>query len=375
MKLLHLSDLHIGKRMGTYSFIDDQRFILERILDIVKTNTPDGVMIAGDIYDRSVPSEEAVALFDDFLYELSELCRAVFIISGNHDSAERLSFGDRLMRKNGIYISPAFDGKISHVTLNDSYGEADIYMLPFVKPVYVKQFYPDAVIKNYTDAVRTVIENSSVDTSKRNIMIAHQFVTGAVEGGSEERAVGGLENVDASVFEAFDYTALGHIHRYQKAGENIRYSGSPLKYSFAEVNHKKAALMAEFKEKGNVEITELPLVPMRDMAELKGSYEEVIKADKALYADKYLRIILTDKECVYNAFNNLQERFPYLMKMEYENLYTPDEDEKYVLTDDEIKSPVKLFEKFYLNRTGNDMNEKQLEYITKLADELWGGTV
>lgn len=375
MKLLHLSDLHIGRRLGTFSFIDDQRFILDRIIDIVKENTPDGVMIAGDIYDRSVPSEEAVALFDDFLCKLSEVCGAVFIISGNHDSAERLSFGERLVRKNGVYISPVFDGKISPVTLKDRYGEVDIYMLPFVKPVYVKQFYPDSEIKNYTDAVETVIENAAPDRSRRNVMIAHQFVTGAEEGGSEERAVGGLENVDAAVFEPFDYTALGHIHRSQNVGKNIRYCGSPLKYSFAEVKHEKTVTMVELKEKGSVEVTELPLAPMRDMIELKGCYDEIMSAEPSCYADKYLRVILTDTGCVYNAFNSLLERFPHLMKMEYENLYAPDEDDGDALTDDEINDPVSLFESFYLKRTGESMNDEQLSYIAKLAEELWGGAV
>ncbi|MBQ8826757.1 MAG: exonuclease SbcCD subunit D [Oscillospiraceae bacterium] len=373
MKFIHLSDLHIGKRLNNYSLTEEQRYILEEILGIAEREKPDGIIIAGDIYDRTVPSEEAVTVFDDFLVSASELCRAVFIISGNHDSPERLAFGGRLTEKSGVYVSPVFNGKISCVTLADEYGEADIYMLPFIKPAHARQFFPEADIKDYTDAVRTVISNTAVHKERRSIMIAHQFVTGAAEGGSEESIVGGLENVDGSVFEAFDYTALGHIHRGQNIGGKIRYCGSPLKYSFSEAKHKKSVTVVELKEKGQVCVSEIPLVPMREVSEIKGTFKEVMDMKSDISPETYLHITLTDEDDVPNAFHSLLNVYPNLMKLDYDNMRTRSSGEISSVTENEINDPMLLFERFFEERSGHGMNSEQQSYITACIEELWGG--
>ena len=230
MKIMHLSDLHLGKRVNEFSMLEDQEYILTKIINIIDEQEPQVVIIAGDVYDKSVPSAEAVELFDDFLVRLSKRNLKVFVISGNHDSAERIAFGGRLMDKSGIYMSPVYNGKVEPITLADDYGEVNFYMLPFVKPSNVRRFYPEYEIGSYTDAIKAAIDTMNMDANKRNVLITHQFVTGALRSESEEISVGGTDNVDANVFEDFDYVALGHIHRAQKCGsEFIRYSGTPLK--------------------------------------------------------------------------------------------------------------------------------------------------
>ena len=255
MKLIHLSDLHLGKRVNEFSMIEDQEYILREILGIVREEEPDGVLIAGDIYDKSVPSVEAVELFDDFLKRLARQKTPVFIISGNHDSPERLAFAAELIEPSGIYIAPAYNGKVAPVSLSDAHGEVHIYMLPFIKPVHVRRIFPEDKVESYTDAVRAAIAHMNVAESERNILMTHQFVTGAARSDSEDICVGGSDNVDASVFQVFDYVALGHIHGPQNAGgEKARYCGSPLKYSFSEAGHRKSVTVVEMEEKGQVKV-------------------------------------------------------------------------------------------------------------------------
>ncbi|MBR3692887.1 MAG: exonuclease subunit SbcD, partial [Erysipelotrichales bacterium] len=237
MKFIHLSDLHIGKRVNEFSMIQDQQYILEEILKVIDTIHPDGVIIAGDVYDKTTPSEEAVRLLNHFICQLADQKVPTYIISGNHDSAERLAFGASLMEGSGIYISPVYNSETVKYTLQDPYGEVDLYMLPFIKPAHVRRYYPEEKIDTYTDAVRVAIEHMEVDTTKRNVIITHQFVTGASRSDSEEVSVGGSDHVDVSVFDNFDYVALGHIHRPQKMQrETVRYCGTPLKYSFSEAD-------------------------------------------------------------------------------------------------------------------------------------------
>ncbi|MBQ2159762.1 MAG: exonuclease SbcCD subunit D, partial [Oscillospiraceae bacterium] len=218
MKLIHLSDLHLGKRVNEFSMTEDQEYILKRILNVIDAESPDGVLIAGDVYDKSVPSAEAVALFDEFLVRLAARGLKVFVISGNHDSPERIAFGSRIMEKGGVYLSPVYNGKVEPIRLEDDFGEVDLYLLPFVKPAHVRRYREDAGIQTYTDAVRCAVEDMQIDPSKRNVLVTHQFVTGASRSDSEERSVGGSDNVDAEVFGAFDYVALGHIHSPQNCG-------------------------------------------------------------------------------------------------------------------------------------------------------------
>jgi len=375
MKLIHLSDLHIGKRLKEYSLIEDQKYILDKIIAIIDQNSPDGVIIAGDVYDKSVPSAEAVELFDDFLVKLSERKIPVFVISGNHDSPERIAFGARLMTTSGIYMSPVYDGTLEPVVLEDEFGKFNIWMLPFIKPIHVRRFNEDAQIETYTDAIKTVIDNLDINQKERNVMITHQFVTGADRTESEEISVGGTDNVDVSVFDAFDYTALGHIHRPQNCkSEKVRYCGTPLKYSFSESKDKKSVTIVELKEKGNLLVSTVPLIPLRDMVEIKGKYDEIMRLDfykDTTYREDYTHITLTDEEDIIDAVGKLRTVYRNLMKLDYDNLRTRNN----ALVDDidvsEKKSHYEYFSEFYEKQNGQPMSDTQSEYIKKLIEEIW----
>ncbi len=375
MKFIHLSDLHIGKRVNEYSMLEDQEYILEKILNIIDEIKPDGVIIAGDVYDKSIPSADAVTLFDNFLVRLSEKNLYVFIISGNHDSPERISFGAKLMEGNNIYISPVYNGKIDPVILEDEYGKINIWMLPFVKPVHVRKFYDDAQINSYSDAIKVALDNLSINEKERNILITHQFVTGAERTESEEISVGGSDNVDVSVFQSFDYTALGHIHRPQNCNlEKVRYSGTPLKYSFSESKDKKSITVVELCEKGNLKVNTIPLVPLRDMVEIKGRYEEIVSRDfykDTNYQNDYMHIILTDEEDIIDAVGKLRSVYHNLMKLDYDNIRTRNANSIESFAIVENKSPYEHFSEFYEKLNNQPMNEKQEKFIKGLIEQIW----
>ena len=375
MKIIHLADLHIGKRVNEFSMIDDQKYILNQILEIIDKEKPDAVIIAGDVYDKQVPSIEAVELLDSFISDISKRKTTTFIISGNHDSAERLAFGSSLMAMGKIYISPVYNGKISKYTLKDDFGSANFYLLPFVKPSHVKRFFPDEKIESYTDAIKVVIDNLKLDTSEINILIAHQFVTGASRTESEEISVGGLDNVDASVFEDFDYVALGHIHRPQKIGtERIRYCGTPLKYSFSEVNDTKSVSIIEINSKEDFNLRMIPLIPKRDMRKIRGTYEEL--TTKTSYentnTDDYIHVTLTDEFNVADAIQKLRVIYKNIMKLEYDNIRT--RESRKINLDDmviENKNPLEILSEFYKLQNNKEMNDEQKEIIKKIMEEVW----
>lgn len=375
MKIIHLADLHIGKRVNEFSMIDDQKYILNQILEIIDKEKPDAVIIAGDVYDKQVPSIEAVELLDSFISDISKRKTTTFIISGNHDSAERLAFGSSLMAMGKIYISPVYNGKISKYTLKDDFGSANFYLLPFVKPSHVKRFFPDKKVESYTDAIKVVVDNLKLDTSEINILIAHQFVTGASRTESEEINVGGLDNVDASVFEDFDYVALGHIHRPQKIGtERIRYCGTPLKYSFSEVNDTKSVSIIEINSKEDFNLRMIPLIPKRDMRKIRGTYEEL--TTKTSYentnTDDYIHVTLTDEFNVADAIQKLRVIYKNIMKLEYDNMRT--RESRKINLDDmviENKNPLEIFSEFYKLQNNKEMNDEQKEIIKKIMEEVW----
>ena len=365
MKFFHLSDLHLGRRMYEFSLIDDQKFILEEILCLAEQERPDAVLIAGDIYDRAVPSAEAVELFDGFLCALAKRHIPVLCISGNHDSPERIAFGANLMTPSGVYLSPVYNGTVDPVALSDAFGDVRFYLLPFIKPANVRRFYPDAVIESYTDALRCAVEHMDVDTSVRNVLITHQFVTGGVRSDSEDITVGGTDNVDAAVFDAFDYVALGHLHGAQKIGrETLRYSGTPLKYSFSERNQEKSVTVVELGAKGNVSVSALPLTPRRDMREIQGTYAELTLRDNYAGTDTgdYIHAVLTDENDVPNALARLRSIYPNLMKLDYDNLRTRTsaviaaEERHRTMTDTELFAD--LFEK----QNGQKLSPEQSAY-------------
>lgn len=377
MKLIHLSDLHLGKRVNEFSMLEDQQYILEEILRIIDSEKPDGVLIAGDVYDKTVPSAEAVTLLDEFLVQLSKRDTQTFLISGNHDSAERLAFGGRLMEQSGIHIARVYNGVLAPLTLRDEYGPVDLYLLPFLRPVQVRRFFPESEIATYTEAMAAVLGAADIDKTHRNVLVTHQFVTGAQTCDSEELSVGGTDNVDVSVFDNFDYVALGHIHGPQKIGrETVRYCGAPLKYSFSEVGHKKSVTVVELAEKGSVAIRTVPLVPKRDMSELRGAYNELMLRENyegKPFRNDYLRITLTDEEDIPNAVNNLRTVYPYIMRLDYDNRRTRTESHVDGAEQVERKRPLTLFEEFYESQNGQPMSEEQRSFAKQLMERIWEG--
>ncbi|MBE6773716.1 MAG: exonuclease SbcCD subunit D [Clostridia bacterium] len=374
MKFIHLSDLHIGKRVNEFSMLEDQKYILKVIFGIIDVEKPDGIIIAGDVYDKSVPSAEAVQLLDDFLCRIAERKIPAFIISGNHDSAERLSFGGRLMDISGIHLSPVYNGQVQPLTLEDSHGKINIYMLPFIKPVSVRRFFPDKDIQNYTDAVRAATESMEIDENERNIIVTHQFVTGASRSDSEDISVGGSDNVDVCVFDKFDYVALGHIHAPQKmTRETVRYCGTPLKYSFSEAGHRKSVTVVELEEKGSIRIRTVPLVAKRDMREIKGKYEEIVLREN--YADTntddYIHITLTNEEEIPDALSRLRVIYPNIMKLDYDNRRTRISTFIGAAENVEKKSPLELFSEFYHKQNNQPMSDEQSAFISELIEKIW----
>ncbi len=374
MKLIHLSDLHLGKRVNEFSMLEDQKYILTKIINVIDDEKPDGVLIAGDVYDKSVPSAEAVGLFDDFLYKLSKRDLKVFVISGNHDSPERIAFGSRLMNRSGIYMSPMYAGQVVPITLTDEYGEADVYMLPFLKPVHVRRYYPDEEITSYTHALRHAISQLNIHPSRRNLLITHQFVTGASRSDSEDISVGGSDNVDASVFELFDYVALGHIHGPQNIGKaTIRYCGTPLKYSFSEANHIKSVTVVELAGKGSVFVRTVPLFPKFDMREIRGTYSDIVtkKNYEGTNTNDYMHITLTDEEDIPDAIGKLRVIYPNLMKLDYDNKRTRSNTALNPAEELDKKSPLELLSEFYEFQNNQPMSEEQTAFSRELIESIW----
>ena len=376
MKFIHLSDLHLGKRVNEYQMLDDQAYILKKIINIIDDEVPDGVIIAGDIYDKSVPSAEAVGLFDDFLVRLAKRKLEVFIISGNHDSPERIAFGSRIMDASGIHLSPVYDGKILPFSMQDEHGTVDIYMLPFIKPAHVRMFC-DEEISSYTDAINYVISNLDIKPKNRNIIVTHQFVTGASRSESEEISIGGSDNVNADVFAPFDYVALGHIHSPQNCGsDHIRYCGTPLKYSFSEAKDHKSVTVVELAEKGKVSYRTVELVPQHDLVELKGTYAELtLKSfyEGSTWQEDYTHITLTDEEDIPDVIVKLRTIYHRLMKLDYDNKRTRLNMEINSVTDVESKSPLELFSDFYKLQNNQPMTQEQFDYVKLLIEKSWEG--
>lgn len=374
MKLIHLSDLHIGKRVSEVSMLEDQEYILTRILQIIDDEKADAVLIAGDVYDKSVPSAEAVTLFDDFLFHLSGRNLPVFIISGNHDSAERLSFGSRLMEGAGIHISPVFEGSISPILLSDEHGSVAFWLLPFLKPAHVRRHFPEESIESYTDAVATAIRGMHPDFSMRNVLLTHQFVTGAATCESEEISVGGSDNVDASVFDGFDYVALGHIHGPQNIGSNrIRYCGTPLKYSFSEETHHKSVTVVNLGAKGDLTLHLVPLTAKHDLRTIRGTFAALTDKSflNAAQTEDYLQVILTDEEDIPEALGRLRILYPNILKLSYDNTRTRSNQIIDGARDVEKKSPLQLFEELYELQNNQPMTDQQLDFTRQLMESIW----
>lgn len=376
MKFLHLSDLHLGKRLNEFSLLEDQAFILTQILRITDDEQPNGVLIAGDVYDKAAPSAEAVALFDDFLAQLAARAVPVFVISGNHDSPERIAFGAQLVRRSKVYLSPVYDGQIRPVTLEDEHGPVDVFLLPFLKPMHVRRWFPEAEIESYTDAIACAVAHMPIDPTRRNVLVTHQFVTGAVRCESEELTIGGSDNVDAAVFVPFDYVALGHIHSPQNVHDSrVRYCGTPLKYSFSEARQQKSVTVAELAEKGTLTVRTVPLQPQRDLVELRGSFQAVAarEADGAPDSNAYVHITLTDEADIPEAVGKLRAVYPNLMRLDYDNSRTRGSAEILGAAEVEHRSPLELFDEFYALQNNQPMRGEQRAYLQELIEQIWGG--
>jgi len=369
MRFLHIADLHLGKQMNDVSLLPDQEYMLEQIASIAESEGAEAVLIAGDVYQRSSPQAEAMALFDRFVSRLSEAGKKVFIISGNHDSALRISYFSSLLRASQVYVSEAFEGKMQSVSLRDGAGEIVVWLLPFLRPSQVKRYLPEEKIVSYQDAAEAVLRQTPIDPKKRNILLCHQFITGCETSDSEERAVGGLDNIDASVFDGFDYVALGHIHKPQRVlRDTLRYAGSPLKYSFSEANHKKSAVVVDVEEKGEIRVRAVPLHPLRDVRLLEGTMAELMEMD---YSEDYLWITVHDELVPPDARVTLSTNFPNMMKFSVINSKTKMDMDVLASQSMENKSVTELFSDFYrLQNNDQDLSEAHRRVIDRVLGEM-----
>ncbi|MEE1124517.1 MAG: exonuclease SbcCD subunit D [Acutalibacteraceae bacterium] len=373
MKLLHLSDLHIGKIVNEVNMLNDQKHILNQILDIIKAEKPTAVLIAGDVYDKSVPSAEAVELYDEFITALANEKTQTYIISGNHDSPERLGCCSKLISSNKIYIDSIFNGKAVKYTLKDETESVNIYALPFIKPANVRAFYKEQEINNYTQAVKLVLDNSDIDPNQTNILVAHQYVTNGgemIRTDSEAISVGGIDNVSSEVFDSFNYVALGHLHAKQNIDNRIVYCGSPLKYSKSECKNKKSVVMLEVTN-GEIAINEIPLTPLRDMRIIKGNLKELTENPVGDTQD-YIFAELTDENEQIDAIGNLRSVYPNVMGLSYNNKRTAQSQANVRLKSVSAKSSIELFEDFYKQQNGDSLNAQQKEIVLNILNELEG---
>lgn len=374
MKFLHLSDLHLGKNLNGFSLYQDQAYILHQVVQIAQNEQIEAVIIAGDIFDKSVPNSQAIQLFDEFLTSWAELNLPVFIISGNHDNAQRVAFGANLFKQNNIFISPVYNGNISPITLEDNFGKINFYLLPFLKPTTVRNFFPDEEITSYNQAIEVALKNISLNTNERNILIAHQFVTGAYICDSEDIVVGGIDNIDANLFQDFDYVALGHLHTPQTVlRESIRYCGTLLKYSFSEINQEKSLTIVDFFTKNDINIKTIPLSPLHDMRKLKGSYADLTLKSNYEHTNTtdYLTIILTDEEDIPDAINRLRSIYPNIMQLSYENTRSKISQQLENIDIHNLKSPLTLFKEFYTQQNNQDLNTEQNAILEELIHDIW----
>ena len=380
MKILHLADLHIGKIVLEQSMLEDQKYMLNQIVEKIKEEKIESVLISGDVYDRSVPPSDAVTCLSNFLKVLiKDLKLKVCMIAGNHDSKERLGFGSEIFADDGLFISANYNGSLDKVELEDEYGKINVYMLPYIKPVEVRGFFEEKEISTYHDAVKAVIEKEEINKIERNIILSHQFVTAGNEeperSDSETLTLGGTENVDVSCYKDFDYVALGHIHGPQRIGrDTARYAGTMLKYSFSEVNQKKSLAVIEFKEKEFLDINLISLKPIRDMRVIKGPIEELIKEEnyKGTNREDYIRAIITNEEPVYDAIGQIKKVYPNTLRLDIENSKMNSSIEKELSNLDNIKKKdeVELFNEFYNFQHNQNLNETQLDIVKEVVKEV-----
>lgn len=379
MKLLHLGDLHLGRSLAEYDLIDDQRYILDQILAIIDERAVDAVLIAGDVYDKAIPSEAATRLLDHFLSQLAARGVKTFVISGNHDSDDRLNFGSRLFAGSQIFISSVFDGHLKqHVLQDGSTGEEiHIWLLPFVRASRVRQFFPDAEIKTYEDAVRVILEDADIDPEKCNILAAHQFVAGKGEdpalSGSEglgTQSVGLVEKIGYDCFDRFDYVALGHIHSPQQVGrKEVRYAGSPLKYSLSEANNEKSVPLITVEGKGKLEVELIKLSPERNLRHIRGRMKELLDPAVVTAPDDFIYATLTDEEMESNVMGIFRQTYPNTVKIDYDNSHTRAIEQVDISRIADNRSFDDLIKDFYRQMFGCGISEEEMDVMKEVARE------
>ncbi|MFM1540687.1 exonuclease SbcCD subunit D [Helcococcus ovis] len=373
MKIMHLADLHIGKNVDGYSMIEDQIYALKEIVNLLEKEEVDVLLIAGDIYQNSVPSAEAIKVFDDFITSVKRLNIKILIISGNHDSSERLAFASDILSSADIYISRPYNREIQKVTFSDKYGKINFYLFPYVKPIHVKQFYPEEKIEDYSDAVRIVLENVEINRNERNVILSHQFILNAKLSESEEIYAGLLEAVPDYYYEKFDYIAMGHIHKKQSfLNGKLRYPGSLLKYSASETGYDKSITLVDFKEKGNIEIYEKKINYLRDMRTIKGKFEEIIKNSiNDRNKDDYIHLVLEDEDDILDGMQKIRKIYPNTLTMKYINKTYGNDDFDSLQKTIKNKNPLEIFEEFYQQRTGKDLSDDKKKIMKDIIEKIW----
>ena len=366
LSFIHISDLHIGKRLSGYELHDDQEYMLRELVSIIEERKPDAVFIAGDVYDRINPAEESTALLSGFLERLQSGSSEIFVIAGNHDPEEKLSYLSNIVDKSGLHIQ----GRFSGVLEKRSIGNSDIYMLPYIRIADVRRYFPDNPIDSLSDAIKLVLDSVSVDKERINVLVAHQAVLGAVTGGSEDVSIGGETPIPSSVFSSFDYVALGHIHRAQPVGvKSVRYSGSMLKYSVAE-REGKVVLYGKISDDGSLDIEEIKLKPLHDVVIRKGSFSEIMSGGST---DDYVHVILTDERDIPDALSSLSALFPRFLSLEYDNARTRSFSDSIVIGGDESeRTPDEYFAELFEMMTRKKMSDEQKAVLDESIREIWG---
>lgn len=374
MKFMHLADLHLGKSVNGYSMIEDQKHALNEIINLIKKENIKILLIAGDIYQNSVPAIDAIYLFENFLYQLKDLEVTCLIISGNHDSADRLAYANKFLTSSNIYISNSYEGYLEKVTLEDKFGPVNFYLLPYIKPIDVKRYYPEKEIFTYTKAVEAAISDAEINKEERNVIISHQFIMNAELSDSEEIYAGDVEAVPANLYKDFDYVALGHIHKKQEfLNSKIRYPGALLKYSASEANYKKSITLVEIDKDGKVSIEEKYINYLRDMRIIEGYFDEIMQnASKDSHKDDYIHLLLEDEEDILDGLQRLRSVYPNIMTFRYKNMKIGDNNLEEVLEKSSNTSPYQLFEDFYLQRIGQNLDDSKSKIIKETIEEIWG---
>lgn len=377
MKILHLADLHLGKRVNEMSMIEDQKYILDQIITLIKEESVGIVLLCGDIYDKSIPTIEAIHLLDEFLDQLSKMAIKVLMISGNHDSIDRLSFGKSLFTRSNLYIASQFENEIGKITVKENGITVNFYMLPFVKSAYISHIF-QLQTDSYEECFRYLIEHTKIDEEETNILLSHQFVTANKKNpelsDSETSSLGGIDNIDFHIFDPFDYVALGHIHKPQAMGrEMVRYAGSILKYSFSEIHMDKKATILTIDAKKEISLSFHPLKPLRDMREIECSLEELLKKQCEIgNQEDYMHVILTDEEQILDAIGKVRTIYPNVMQISFKNRRHMKQLESAQIKEDQIsdQSPAELFEQFYKMQNHIDLDEKRLQLVLSVFEEV-----